>query len=113
MDIDDEMKRRASDIEDRMKKAMGENVYGFLNRMKDVYGYYEDENGITDINLTDKERDKAIEFLISVLKELGIEKPAKPYRKCLVKRFDHSSTRAGNFRYRQGNLRKITRKFTS
>ena len=83
MDIDDEMKRDAKDIEDKMKKAMGENVYAYLNRMKVVYGYLEDENGFTDINLTDKERDKAIEFLISVLKEMGIEKTCKVMQKMI------------------------------
>jgi hypothetical protein len=110
MDTEDEMKRRAMDIEDKMKKAMGENVYAFMNSLKVVYGYHEDENEIADINLTDKERNIAIEFLMSILKEMGIEKTCKVMQKMLGrKRFNDFSTRSNNSRCGQVNCCKQTK----
>jgi hypothetical protein len=65
--IDDEMKR-AENSDDELRKSVVEDVYKFMNRMEVIYGYYEDEDGIIGLNLTNRERDKAVESFIQVLR---------------------------------------------
>ncbi|MCJ7443353.1 MAG: hypothetical protein MUO26_02275 [Methanotrichaceae archaeon] len=74
MSIDDEMREAKKKVDEELSKALGANVLDFMEYMDDTFGIEEDEEGISDINFTDEQREQAIEYFVNVLEKKGIEK---------------------------------------